>query len=211
MKLPLVPIHQGQTNGCGTAALAMALNCLYEQQGNPARLDQQALDAGSRVFDSFSAPGLLLALARRLGFRAAWIAQPDAAELRRQLAAGHPMLLFYSVDGTVAGLHYRVIYGDEELSDGSAGWLTCDPAARRESCQVLPQAWLDARYAQPITLKGWDTGLRAGVMVFSAADDLPAGAPMHGWLHGGYLINRLLMVIDRLLPSGFKETAAPPK
>lgn len=169
-ELLITPIHQGQTNGCGTAALAMALNAL-NSQGR--QFTQAMLDKDYRRFNSFTSPGILAEAARAAGFFAEVCHRMTLAEIRNHLSAGRLILALHSVNGRVSGLHYVLVSGFwTDPQSGETSLVLWDPAPSTNQRKILPYRDFEQRYWQPVRLMGFQGPDRMGI-VLSAKDDLP--------------------------------------
>jgi hypothetical protein len=147
---PTLPLYQGRSNGCGTTALAMALNSL--QGDAPDSLFSQAqLDRGYREPDMFSAPGLLLKIAENYGVYGQLESEITLIAIHNHLHQGHALLWLFSGTGKVQDSHYIVLSGwKEQPETGAISIGFWDPAIR----QVEPQ-WLDASDFQDIACSAW--------------------------------------------------------
>ncbi len=152
--------YQGRTNGCGPAALSIALSRL----GSPAPTPEQT----SRLLSPQRVPLILATppwalhwLARKLGYscRVNWRGSLD--HLTGALEAGHSIIvLIRPLDFTRSpswALHYRSVAGIETDESGAAWvWLACsslgnggahnqgsaNPANLRLSVEELMDQWL---------------------------------------------------------------------
>lgn len=196
MELSINPIHQGKTNGCGTAALAMALNCLKPSQ----RFTQAMLDTDFRRFNSFSAPQTLIQAAKVHGFHAALYHPVALPDILAHLDAGHPVLALHSVDGTIPGLHYALIAGYErdETAEGTR-LILWDPAPASGQRKVILYKDFMTRFWQPVTWMGQPLGLNRIIIAVSRQDDLPPGSPVPWPLRAAYVVNRAINLLGRAI------------
>jgi hypothetical protein len=204
MELPIQPICQGRTNGCGTAALAMALNYLA---GNPTPpITQAMLDRGHREMDSFCAPHMLIRAARKHGFQGQLYNRATLAEITAHLDAKHPLLSLHSTNGTLTGLHYVLVAGYQKSETGTDTQLILwDPAPSHGQRKVIGYQEFVKRVWQPFTVFGIPTGLERTLIVLSRIGnllpprDVPQDIPKA--LHVAYQLNRLLNTLSPILAS----------
>ncbi|HEY9685608.1 MAG TPA: C39 family peptidase [Coleofasciculaceae cyanobacterium] len=202
MELPIQPICQGQTNGCGTAALAMALNCLA---GTAApQITQAMLDRGHREMDSFCAPHMLIRAARKHGFQGQLYNRATLSEIIAHLDAQRPLLSLHSTNGTITGLHYVLVAGYQKSETGADTQLILwDPAPRCNQRKVIGYQEFVKRFWQPFTVFGIPTGLERTMIVLSRIGnlppirDVPRNVPRA--LHAAFQLNRLLNTLSVIL------------
>ena len=152
--------YQGRTNGCGPAALSIALSRL----GSPSPTPEQT----SRLLSPQRVPLILATppwalhwLAGKLGYRCRVNWRGSLDHLIRALEAGHSIIvLIRPLDFTRSpswALHYRSVAGIETDGSGTAWvWLACSslgnettrnagptqPANLRMSAEELLEQWL---------------------------------------------------------------------
>jgi ABC-type bacteriocin/lantibiotic exporter with double-glycine peptidase domain len=198
MELPIQPICQGRTNGCGTASLAMALNYLA---GNPtAPITQAMLDRGHREMDSFCAPHMLIRAARKHGFQGQLYNRTTLAEIMAHLDAQHPLLSLHSTNGTLTGLHYVLVAGYQKSETGTDTQLILwDPAPSHGQRKVIDYQQFVKRFWQPFTVFGIPTGLERTMIALSRTSNLPPTRDTPWSLHVAYQLNRLLNTLSTML------------
>lgn len=150
----VIPIWQGNEpgnqNACGTTALAMALNAL--QNATPTATEtgkhsftRQELDA-RRPFDSYTAPGTLVKLAREKGFHACLFNRANFDAIKRQIDAGHLVIVLENPAPRhwLSPLHYVVVHGYKDSSIPSERTLIMtDPAYRSPEKARYEMAYQD--------------------------------------------------------------------
>lgn len=194
-ELAIHPLYQGQSNGCGTTALAMSLNVLTGQSG----WTQSRLDAGHRVFNSFSSPELLCQLARAAGAHAIIHNQTDWPRIVAELDAGHPLIALLTINGRVDGLHYMVIGGyEQDPIQDTRQLILYDPASDQHPRRVLDYSLFCRQLWRPLTFWGIPLGFSQCAILFS--DTAPSSPPSVPWsLALAHQVNRLLQVLHRLI------------
>ncbi len=168
VEIPVIPLCQGRTNGCGTSALAMAINTLKPESP----VTQALLDKGNRELDGFSAPAMLVRLARQYGLYAQMKNRMTPQEVAEHLQQGHLLLALVQVPWSTppGGLHYMLLHGAQlPLDDEASAFLLTDPAYGRTE-------WFPAHVFLPqwagIKLKGFPTGFHQFAIVLSATNNL---------------------------------------
>ncbi len=196
--LPIEPLCQGRSNGCGTASLAMCLNYLDNFNTEAHRFTQALLDEGHRAWNSFCAPHMLLEIARKQGFYGAIYPRTTLTDIRRHLQAKRPVIALYSVDGTLGGLHYSVINGLQLTGNPNNPLLLLqDPASGQSKSIAFDE--FERRFWPPLHWRGLPSGLQRMTLVFSAADNLPPSGALPWTLLGAYQVNRLINTLARCL------------
>lgn len=113
-------LHQGNTNGCGTACIAMILSYLLEKE-----VTQDEVDREIRRMNIFTSPGDLVRFAQQQGLRAAAYNNSDLGELQLHLKAGRPVQALIRSE---RGLHYVVVTGFEDDSNVGESLIYLDPS-----------------------------------------------------------------------------------
>jgi hypothetical protein len=183
----LIPVplqYQGNTNGCGTTALAMAMSALSNKQGNSRTFTREMLDPGNREWDSFSAPTMLQRVARQQGFAAALANHLSWERIQRHLADGNLLLVVHNPAGPPRGddslLHYAVLDGYDTGGEGQTRRIhLSDPGLSG------PRAsrWLDfdtfcQTHWNQLTWRGVATGMDRYAVVVAASGPLPPDDPL---------------------------------
>jgi hypothetical protein len=213
-ELPITPLYQGQTNGCGTTSLAMALNYLSNEKSQSP--DQQpytqaALDVGNRELDSFSAPGMLATLAQKKGFYAGQYNEADYEEVRSHLEKKHPILALTKPFWEDNALHYVVIHGYEEGDRSEESKLVItDPADSIHPEQKRLESFQEfcTKQWNNLKLKGLPTQLNRFMLVLSHQNDLPPNrnvpvtVDLANWVNNG--INLFASLTQSIFGEKFK-------
>jgi ABC-type bacteriocin/lantibiotic exporter with double-glycine peptidase domain len=178
--LPITPIYQGQTNGCGTACLAMVLNYFHKLDNTSAsELTQAELDWECRKRDSFTSPQLLRQAAHQRGIHARFYNHATWDEIQAHLDNNRPLIALHQVGQTLADFHYVVIHGYEIADDASTPVLfMVDPAIRPEHQPVRTSYSEFCRnHWNNLRLRGIPIGLNCACLAFSSHDDLSQESP----------------------------------
>ena len=148
-ELAVVPLYQGDylravilpsgavktvsTSGCGVTCLSMALAFLgTDMAQTPQTLFEEAVLYGDYTGrDGFSQPALSR-VALRHGLQSEWIAA-DAAQLRRVLAEGLPVIVHLAGGSIAIGGHYVLL---RALSPGGSARIN-DPASEENTAATF--------------------------------------------------------------------------
>ncbi len=154
-------------NNCGPATLAMILSYYGSE------LDQAEAGAALRGHpdDKNVSPAELIAFARSQGFQARLLVNGNAAQLRRLIDVGVPVLIETWLDPEDAGGlgHYRLIVGyDDEIGSWIAydSYVGTNPVGSSDDYQGI---WLPYDETEAL----WKVFNRTAVVIFEA-DDLAA-------------------------------------
>jgi hypothetical protein len=173
----ITSLWQGNTNGCGTTSLAMALNCLTAMNsGKDSLVTQEQLDR-KRPFDTYCAPGTLVQLAQEHGFYARQYNASDFLELKNHLNQGHIIIALHNAinsKGKPGPLHYVVINGYQDDPDPKQQKLfIVDPGRKGSSQAKLELAYSDfCKYWDRPKLGFFPIGVNRFMVAVSAQDDL---------------------------------------
>jgi hypothetical protein len=116
----LIPMHQGETNACGTTSLAMILRYFLRKNIPTAELDRKI-----RRLDIFTSPGNLVTLGRSYGLKTEAYNRGNLLEIRSHLEQGRAVqALIRSEDG----LHYVVLTGIQSQGHSGEQVVCLDPA-----------------------------------------------------------------------------------
>ena len=111
--LNVVPIDQGNTNGCGTTSLAMVMN-YYGQQ-----VSREQIDKDIRQGDVFTSADNILSWAAGHGMRAEMKNEASLEDLASMIDQGVPVItLIEPSDPNDLNLHYEVVTGYTRGPDG---------------------------------------------------------------------------------------------
>lgn len=134
IKLPndarMTCLHQGNTNGCGTACIAMILSYLFGKD-----VTQHEVDLEIRRMNIFTSPGDLVRFAQKQGLTAAAYNNGDLGELQLHLNAGRPVQALIRSERS---LHYVVVTGFEDDSNVGECLICLDPATGNR--KMIPRA-----------------------------------------------------------------------
>ncbi len=178
VKYPVKPLWQGNTNGCGTTSLAMALNCLAEMYR---RLDQpvtqQELDQ-KRPFDLYCAPGTLVKLAEARGYFAQPYNQATFDYIKSHLDQGRVIIALHnavSQKQEPGPLHYLLIHGYHDGPDKAQQRLFMVDPGREDQCSAqFELGYLEfCTYWSRLKLGRFPICVSGFMVVVSAKDDLP--------------------------------------
>jgi tetratricopeptide (TPR) repeat protein len=160
VELAQVPFFPQEEYQCGPAALAMAMKFAGAPVAPEALVDEVWLPSrqGSLQLEMLAAP-------RRHGFVSYRLA-PTYADLLREVAAGHPVVVLQDVGMMLPQWHYAVVNGFD-YATGTI-YLRSGLQARQEMpFSYFERTWLAGSY--------W-------AMVVTAPDDIPATATESRWL-----------------------------
>jgi hypothetical protein len=177
-KIPVKSLSQGETNGCGTTCLAMALNSLAAMAHNNPNyhpFKREALDAGHRELNGFSPPDMLIRVARINGAYAEIYNHSSFDEINDHVnVKKHPViaLLDPNRDDLFGGFHYVYINDCKDNPDPALRTITyTDPASG--STRTMPYATFRERFTKDLNMIGIPTHCNNMIIALSSEDDLP--------------------------------------
>ena len=176
------PFWQGDTNGCGTTSLAIAMNALATLWGRAGTaITREQLDR-KRPFDSFTAPGTLVKLAKEQGYFAQQYNASSFQEIQSHLNNRHIVIVLHnaiSAQGKPGPLHYCVVYGYQESPEtGQDKLLIADPGRRDTNNNQFELSYEDfCQYWDWPKLGPLAIGVQRFMVAVSSKPDLPT--PQH--------------------------------
>jgi hypothetical protein len=182
---------QGQSNACGTTALAMILSHVTGTS-----IDRHDIDAQIRRFDVFASPLDMMDYARRAGVAAEGYNHGSKDQLERFIDAGVPTELVISADGShaLSRLHCVVpVAHHPDPTTGEEIFTLHDPARGRIE---VPWSELDRQWSGP------PVGFDHYFMAFApAGTPLPPGRDdgVHGTLLASEGLATLMNATERLI------------
>lgn len=187
LERPVTPIWQGNGpgnwNACGTTALAMILNALQAETRSSLEkcplITREELDA-KRPFDSYTAPGTLVKLARAKGFQAALYNEADFEVIKRQLDSGNLLIVLENTEPRhwFSPLHYVVVHGYKDSAVPAERKLLMTNPAYREARKATYEMGYDQffPYWDRVKIGKVPTGIsRFLVIVGNKNSTLPVG------------------------------------
>jgi tetratricopeptide (TPR) repeat protein len=158
--LAQVPFVAQQDYQCGPAALALAMQFAGAKVTPEALVDEVWLPSrkGSLQLEMLAAPRRHGLVSYRLG--------PRYADLLRELAAGHPVVVLQDVGMLLPEWHYAVVNGFD-YETGTLYLRSGLQPRQQMPFSYFERTWLAGEY--------W-------AMVVTAPDDIPATATERGWL-----------------------------
>jgi hypothetical protein len=187
------PLYQGNTNGCGTTSLAMALNLLNSlkppssQRQTP--FTRELLDTGTREWDSYASVSTLQQAARRQQFFAEVYPNLSFETLAKHLANNEPIIaLINPVPARLkddSALHYVLIdgYNDNRNSQKPPNRPRIrftDPALKSNATQWIDFETFKTDYWQTKTWRGFPIGAtQVGLVLSNTSNSLPKGPPLN--------------------------------
>jgi Peptidase_C39 like family len=163
-ELPVVAQSQGDSNACGTTALAEVLT----YWGQPTT--HQQVDAAIRHFDLFTAPDAIVAYARAHGMRSELKADASLEDLAHQVDLGAPPIVLIDPDGGQnANLHYVTVCGYHRDAAGQITDLVCADSGYPGEHRVISARDFSRQWGQ-LELGGVPTGLN-NVMISTVPAD----------------------------------------
>ena len=182
------PLYQGNTNGCGTTSLAMALNLLNSlkppstQRQTP--FTREILDEGTREWDSYASVSTLQQAARRHQFYAEVYPNLSFETLVKHLAKNEPIIAL--INPTPArfkddrALHYVLIDGYQQESPNRPRIRFTDPALKSNATQWMDFEIFKTDYWQTNTWRGFPIGAtQVGLVLSNTPDSLPKGPSLN--------------------------------
>jgi uncharacterized protein YvpB len=176
------PFWQGDTNGCGTTSLAIAMNALATLKGKVgATITQEQLDR-KRPFDSYTAPGTLVKLAKEHGYFAEQYNGSSFQEIQSHLNNKHLVIALHnaiSAQGKPGPLHYCVIHGyQDSLETSQKKLLIADPGRKDKTNNKFELSYDDfCQYWERPRLGPLFIGVQRFIVAVSSKLDLPT--PQH--------------------------------
>lgn len=173
------PFWQGDTNGCGTTSLAIAMNALSDRSGTT--ITREQLDR-KRPFDSYTAPGTLVKLAKEYGYFAQQYNGSNFQEIQSHLNNKHILIALHnaiSTQGKSGPLHYCVIHGYQEGPEISQKkLLIADPGRKDKNNNQFEVSYEDfCQYWARPKLGPLSIGVQRFIVAVSSKPDLPT--PQH--------------------------------
>ena len=134
--------YQGRTNGCGPAALSIALSRLGRASPTPEQMSRM-LSPQRVPYILATPPWALRLLARKLGYRCNVRWRGSLEHVRRSLEAGRSIIVLVRpldfAGSPPWALHYRSVAGIQTDQSGASWvWLACSALGEKERGTVVP-------------------------------------------------------------------------
>lgn len=165
------PLDQGNTNGCGTTATAMALNAMRVLEGKAPDFTREMLDEGNREGNLYSSPRMLQRVVRQHGYQAQLLNHSNFDEVKSHIDQGHVMVAIEGDHKSGTDLHYVTITGYIDDPDPTQRKLIYMEPANGQRKEVLYDDYAKGDWGH-VKFEGIPTGMDRMVMVVSKDRDL---------------------------------------